>query len=293
MCYYIPCMKSGQALVLGANGMLGRELAEVFLNQNPVLWDREDLDITDEAAVERVLGELKPKLIINAAAYTNVDACETDQEACTKVNGEAVWYLAKAARAIGAIFAHYSTDYVFDGENEDGYTENDEPKNSVNEYGQSKLLGERLLQEEGAKGLRYFLIRTSWLFGRYGKCFPSVMLELAKVNNEIKVVSDQQGKPTHARDLAAATRQLIEGPYESGIYHLVNEPETTWYSFATAIFDAYAAIHPEFKEPIVKPCATSEFPRPAKRPEYSVLINTKFPPLRPWREALEEYLADR
>ncbi|MDP3963957.1 MAG: dTDP-4-dehydrorhamnose reductase [bacterium] len=282
-------MDQSQVLIIGAKGMLGKELAGVFSEKDPILWDRDDLDITNEAAVREVLANLKPKLIINAAAYTNVDACETDQETCAKVNGEAVWYLAKTARAIGAAFVHYSTDYVFDGKKEEGYAESDEPINSVNEYGLSKLLGERLLREEGDAGLRYFLIRTSWLFGRYGKNFVSTMLEAAKTRDTLKVVSDQNGKPTCAQDLAVATRQLIEGPYEPGIYHITNEPETTWFGFATEIFNSYASQNPDFKKPVVTPCESSEFPRPAKRPEHSILLNTKFPPLRLWSEALREY----
>ena len=275
-------------LIIGAKGMLGRALAGVFADRKPICWDRNEIDITREEGVKEKIAGLAPEIIINAAAYTDVDACETNRESARAVNGYAVGYLAKAAKDLGAVFAHYSTDYVFDGKSPDGYREGDKPARPVNYYGESKLLGEELIRSE--KGLRHYLIRTSWLFGKQGKNFVQTMLENAKTNRTLSVVNDQHGKPTYARDLAVATRTLIEAPYESGTYHLVNEPVTTWYDFARAIFDAYAATHPKFKKPDIIPCNSSAFPRPAKRPSYSLLRNTKFSPMRPWKEALEEHL---
>jgi len=280
----------GKILILGAKGMLGRELAEVFADQNPVLWDREDINIADKKDVAEKVSAFKPAVIINAAAYTDVDGCETNRELALAVNGYGVGYLAEAARGAGAVLAHYSTDYVFDGKNPRGYPEDARPENPVNFYGESKLLGEKLLGEEGAHGLRYYLIRTSWLFGRHGKNFASTMLKLAETKTELSIVDDQHGKPTYAKDLADATRKLLGESYPSGVYHVVNEPETTWYRFASAIFDTCSQIRADFRKPVLKPCASAEFPRPAKRPAYSALLNTKLPLLRNWQGALDEYL---
>ena len=295
-------------LIVGAKGMLGKALAGAFSDREPVRWDKEEVDITKEADVREKIAKLKPSVIINAAAYTDVDACETNREIAFAVNGYAVGYLAKAARDISATLVHYSTDYVFNGNCVEGYAENDEPQNPVNAYGESKYLGEKLLKD--ASGLQYYLIRTSWLFGFHGKNFVRTMLELGKKEEKLSVVSDQRGKPTYAEDLARATRELVGKPlvqphgrtglgrnsglepYPAGTYHLVNEPATTWYEFARAIFDAHAILHPQFKKPEITPCGSSAFPRPAHRPTYSILQNTKFPLLRPWREALEEYLKE-
>jgi len=267
--------------------MLGHDLMAVFGDLNPVGVDKEELDITDGGAVEKFILNLKPNFVINAAAYTDVDGCEAKQDLAMKVNGEAVGYLAGASEKNGAILVHYSTDYVFDGKNPSGYKEDDEPKNPVNFYGESKLLGEKLLKENCQ---RYYLIRTSWLFGRNGKNFVDTILKLGKEKEELKVVNDQHGKPTYTVDLAKRTRELIFGKYPFGVYHITNEGITSWYDYALKIFEVFESFHLGQKFAKILPCDSAEFPRPAKRPAWSILINTKLPSGRPWSETLKEYL---
>ncbi|MBI4127485.1 MAG: dTDP-4-dehydrorhamnose reductase [Parcubacteria group bacterium] len=270
-------------LILGAKGMLGHALMDTFADLAPTGLDRDELDITNSIEVDAKFSLLTPKTIINAAAFTAVDQCENEatKPICDKVNGEAVGILAEAAKRISATIIHFSTDYVFDGTKQEGYLETDEPKNPVNAYGASKLAGEQALRSSGAN---FYLIRTAWLYGAYGKNFVDTMLSLGKTKKELTVVNDQHGKPTYTVDLAKATRRLLEGEYTPGVYHFVNEEATTWYDFAVEIFK-------QAKIPMqVHPIPSSDFLRPAKRPAYSILLNTKFPPLRPWKEALAEYL---
>ncbi len=276
-----------KVLIIGAKGMLGHYLMVTFRDLKPVGVDKEELDITDEKMVEKFIFDLRPDLIINAAAYTDVDGCETNKDLAMKVNGYAVGYLARAAEKIGAVSVHYSTDYVFDGQKPDGYKENDEPANPINVYGESKFLGEKLLKENCQK---YYLIRTSWLFGRHGKNFVDTILKFGKEKEELKVVNDQRGKPTYTVDLAKRTKELIDGQYSFGIYHITNEGATTWYDYTLKIFEVFKSLHPEQELAKVSPCTSVEFPRPAKRPAWSILINTKVPPSQPWPKAVEEYL---
>ncbi len=266
-------------VILGAKGMLGTDLGKVFYDCNPYLLDKEELDITNHDAVRGFIGQLRPDIVINAAAYTDVDGCESNKKLAMEVNGRAPGYLAAAAKDAGAVFVHYSTDYVFDGNKSEGYSEDDEPENPCNFYGASKLAGERAVREAGGD---YYIIRTSWLYGINGKNFVETMLRKAD-SPPLRVVNDQHGKPTFSLDLARSTRELLEAKKDFGIYHIVNEPATTWYDFACEIL----------KKNKITPCASSEFPRPAKRPQYSILLNTKLPPLRPWQEALGEYLSLR
>ncbi len=294
-----------KTLIIGAKGMLGQELATVFADWEPVLWDIDEIDITDRNQVNVQVSALAPELIINAAAYTNVDACEENEELATRVNGVAVGYLADVASRLNATLVHYSTDYVFDGSKQEGYSEEDMP-NPINAYGRSKLAGERellsLIKEpplnppltkggkEGnlplGKGGIIYIIRTAWLYGHGGKNFVETMLSLAEKGEPIKVVDDQIGSPTHAPDLAQATFDLVNSGEEPGIYHRTNSGVTSWYGFAKAIFEVYG------KDVDLAPCKTSEYPRPAKRPSYSVLRSTKLLPLRAWQGALGEYALD-
>lgn len=280
-------------IILGAKGMLGSALTKGFADGNEVVaWDREELDITDKDAVGEKIYEAQPDAVINAAAYTDVDGTEENQELANKINGEAVGYLAQACREAGAAFVHYSTDYVFDGKNPEGYREDDQPGPPVNAYGRSKLLGEQQLFSlaRSPRPPRWHLIRTSWLYGINGKNFVDTMLRLGKEKDRLQIVNDQHGNPTYVKDLAEATEEIIVGTYEPGVYHVTNKtpPEgITWFDFAVEIF-AQADITVS-----VTPCASEEFPRPAKRPAYSMLINTKLPQRRDWREALAEYLASK
>lgn len=287
-----------KVVILGAKGMLGMDLARVFYDYSPYLLDKDELDITDKKGISALFYNLKPDVVINAAAYTDVDGCETNRELASEVNGAAPGYLAEASRDIGAVFVHYSTDYVFDGKKSEGYSENDEPGNPLNFYGESKLAGENNIKKVGGD---YYLVRTSWLFGGWPssakasegvpKNFVETMLRLAKEKDELRVVNDQHGKPTFSLDLARKTRELIEGKKDFGIYHITNEPATTWYDFAKEILATRPAV--AGREVRVSPCTSRDFPRPAKRPQYSILLNTKLPPLRSWQEALTEYMLSR
>ena len=271
-------------LILGYKGMLGHELVEVFKDKHElVLWDRDQIDISDEKDVEEKIEKLKPDVVINAAAYTAVDDAESNENLAYKVNGSAVGFIANTCKNINAILVHFSTDYVFDGKNKFGYKEDYPAGKSLNVYGESKALGEKLILDIEP---RYYLIRTSWLFGKHGKNFIETMLRLAGENKEIKIVNDQFGSPTYAKDLAKKVRELIESQKSYGIYHITNSNVCNWYEFALKIFELASL------NPITKSVKSAEFPTPAKRPNYSILINTKLFPLRSWEEALKDYLVE-
>lgn len=271
-------------LILGYKGMLGHELAEVFKDKHElVLWDREQVDISDKEDIEAKIEDLKPDVVINAAAYTAVDGAESNEELAYKINGSAVGFIANACKNINALFVHFSTDYVFDGENKFGYKEDYPMGKSLNVYGESKALGEKMILDIEP---RYYLVRTSWLFGRNGKNFIETMIRLAGENKEMRVVNDQFGSPTYAKDLAKKVRELIESQKPYGIYHVTNSGSCSWYKFALKIFELADL------KPNIKPVKSEEFPTPAKRPTYSILINTKLSLLRPWKEALMDYLIE-
>lgn len=278
-------------LLLGSDGLLGSELKKAFSKEHDLTaFVRKDLDITKKRAVVKKIQELKPDIIINAAAYTQVDDAENNKALAKWVNGYALGYLAKAANKVGAMLVHYSTDYVFGGDRQGGYFEDDAPAcKPPSVYGQSKLLGEQELIKNTDN---YYLIRTSWVFGAYGKNFVDTIIRLAGERDELRVVRDQHGSPTYAKDLAIATQELVETKMPRGIYHLTNAGTTNWYEYAKTIIGEYGRLQnwgsKEF--PRIIPVTSKEFPTAAKRPEFSILNNTKFPPLRPWREALEEYL---
>ena len=413
-------------LIVGSQGMLGQELLRVFpadANYEVFGWDKllmsdvNSIDITNEAQVKDKVGALAPEIIINAAAYNNVDQAEepAEFELAKKLNGLAPGYLARVAREIqnppnpplckggrrrdglrkgsgftspqpslskgegeilphppfskegtGAIFVHYSSDYVFDGQKEEGYKENDDPS-PISNYGRTKLMGE---QEVAKVGGQYYIIRLQKLFGRSAqsaaakKSFFETMLASARVKKEIEVVDEELANFTYAPDLAEYTKFLIDGnffnpptplcvrgadsphpnpllqkergksppilflqrrgPYPFGIYHITNEgAPATWFGAAKILFETANNCHPEPRYggaqdlarmgdpasagdsslrsrsvqndnvPKLIPVPASKFPRPAKRPKYSILLNTKLPPLRPWPEALKEFLANR
>lgn len=264
--------------------MLGRELAEVFKNGHElVLLDRNEIDISDEKDVEEKIEKLKPDVVINAAAYTAVDGAESNEELAYKVNGSAVGFIANACKNIDALFVHFSTDYVFDGKNKLGYKEDYPVEKSLNVYGESKALGEKMILDIDP---RYYLVRTSWLFGKNGKNFIETMIRLAGENKEIRVVNDQFGSPTYAKDLAVKVRELIESQKPYGTYHITNSNTCSWYEFALKIFKLAGL------DPKIMPVKSVEFPAPAKRPTYSMLMNTKLSPMRSWEEALKDYLIE-
>jgi dTDP-4-dehydrorhamnose reductase len=269
-------------LILGARGMLGSALSDIFQDHNPICWDRAELDITDGHAVQKRIGELKPAVVINAAAYTNVDEAESNRAAAFAVNEVGVRKVAQAAREIDATLIHYSTDYIFPGDRQQGYSENDRPGPAVNVYGESKLAGEQALLDIAP---RLYVLRTAWLYGSGGKNFVDTMLRLAGEQAELTVINDQQGSPTFTKDVARATKTILEQGYQPGIYHTVNDGIASWYDFALEIFRIKDI------KITVRSVSSEVFVRPARRPRYSVLRNTRGPLLRPWKEALAEYLA--
>ncbi len=263
-----------KTLILGAGGMLGTDLCSVF--PDAVKLTHDDIDITDREQVIETIKRIEPDVVINAAAYTDVDGCEDEcnRELAFDVNGRAPGYIAEGCSLMGAKLVHFSTDYVFDGSRKE-YMESDLTC-PINVYGESKLLGERNIIENMDD---YRIIRTSWLFGHHGRNFVETMLKLSGEMDAVSVVDDQFGKPTYAADLASKTAEIIE--LAPGIYHITNDGVCSWYEFAAAIIDN------------VFPCSSEEFVRKAKRPGYSVLSNTKTAPMRHWKEALVEYLKQR
>jgi len=286
-----------KTLIIGAKGMLGTELAKTFEKYNPILWNSSDIDITEKEQIDEKIMSLAPELIINAAAFTAVDKCEEQEELATKVNGRAVGYLADIAYQIGAILVHYSTDYVFDGTKKQGYVEDDMP-NPISAYGRSKLEGEKAIlsimsranmnvrDNDGAE-FKFYIIRTSWLFGQAGKNFVETMISMGQGHEPLKVVNDQFGSPTYASDLAKATLEIIESNKPFGIYHRTNDGQTSWYDFAKEIFKVFE------KDVDLSACSTEEYPTPTKRPKYSILLSTKLKPMRSWQSALKDYKLNR
>jgi dTDP-4-dehydrorhamnose reductase len=279
-------------LVLGAKGNLGQQLTQVFKDDNEVIgWDKGEIDITDRELILKKVGDIKPGLIINAAAYNAVDKCETsddEYESAKKINIDGPKFLAEACLNLGATLVHYSTNYVFEGKKRRGYLETDEPK-PINRYGKTKFHGEKRILELSGQGLKWYLIRTSKLFGPAGKSdlakpsFFDIMLKAGLIK-KIKVVDDEVSCFTYTPDLARATKELIQSNSGYGIYHITNSQACTWYQAAVELFKI-AKIKIE-----VIPITGSDLARPAKRPEYSELLNTKLPQLRDFRVALREYL---
>jgi len=278
-----------KVLVTGSAGMLAKDLIPLLSKRgHEVLAPPEDkLDITNLRVVKDVVDKLTPELIINCAAYTNVDEAERQEHQALMVNGLGVQNLCLLCQEHDIPLVHFSTDYVFDGTKPSPYTIYDQT-NPVNAYGRSKLLGEKYIMWLLAK---FYLIRTSWLFGLQGKNFIEAMLELGQKQKQVSVVNDQRGCPTWTRHLAEATISLMEtGRY--GIYHVTNSEPTTWFDFTREIFSLSGI------NTAVMPVTSEQFPRPAKRPANSVLDHF---PLREvigrdmpsWKEALREYLAQR
>lgn len=281
-------MSIKRILVTGANGQLGnecRQLAKKINDVDFVFTDVEELSITDELAIEKIFSNHQFDYCINAAAYTAVDNAEKDIDTANAINATAVGYLAKACSKYDCRLIHVSTDYVFDGEKEDGYFE-DDSTGPINIYGSSKLSGEQFALEYNAQSL---VIRTSWVYSYFGKNFVKTMMKLMQERAEISVVSDQIGKPTYAADLASAIFKIIFSSEEfiPGIYHYSNKGVISWYDFAVAIKEIgnYSCN--------VNPIPSSAYPVPAKRPHYSILITDKIESVYGveipyWKESLKK-----
>ena len=272
-------------LITGSNGMLGYDLKSVLADKHDlILTTSKSLDITNKDEVLELITSEKPDIVINAAAYTDVDGCEENIEKAFSVNGDGPKNLALACSKTGSSLVHISTDYVFNGKNNTPWVESDET-GPISIYGKSKLEGEEAIVEILDK---YFIIRTAWLYGINGKNFPKTMLELAENHSEITVVYDEVGTPTFTKDLAEGIAELIESEYY-GIYHLTNSGSCSWCEFSRYIFNVAE------KDVKVIPVTADEFKRPAPRPHYSVLENKKwkdngFKPLRNYKQAIEEYI---
>lgn len=278
-------------LVTGAFGALGQDIVKVFTTHghDVVSWTTGDLDITNHDQVFSKVTELQPQMIINCAAYNAVDKAEEDEAylVAYAVNALGPQYLSEIAKVLDIPFVHFSTDYVFSGSKSEGYLETDEPR-PVSKYGETKLMGEKLALATGGKT---YVVRTSRLFGQRGstagskESFVDLIARLAAEKPELLIVNEEVGCPTYTPDLALATYRLVTDGYASGVYHLVNDGEgVTWYEFAGEIFSLLDIATPR------KPVTAAEFPKPAQRPKFSVLHNTKFPKLRHRQIALRAYL---
>lgn len=274
-----------KVLVTGARGQVGSAVTKRCLASgfHVVAVGRQELDIVDETQVAKTFATEKPDVIIHCAAYTNVDQAESEPVEAFKVNAVGTRNLVTAARLIDAKFVYVSTDYVFDGTTKKPLDEK-LPTCPLGVYGQSKRAGETAVQELHT---RFYIVRTSWVYGHQGSNFVKTMVKLSKSNQEIKVVADQVGSPTYAEDLAETILELIKTE-RYGTYHVSNSGACSWYEFAKKIFELAG------QDVTVNKCTTAEFPRPAQRPAYSVfdhraLRENGFKPMRSWQEALLAY----
>lgn len=282
-----------KVLILGGQGNLGTQLGKVFAPDfETISWDRGDLDVLDFPLLNKKINDLAPELIINTVAYNAVDKCEEkgEYELALKLNAELPAALAEIALHLGATLIHYSSDYVFNGTEEKKEFVEDDTPNPINKYGESKFAGEREILKQAKRGLNFYLIRTSKLFGPRGASeaakpsFFDIMLSLAQDKKDITVVNEELSCFTYTPDLAAATKRLweLETPY--GIYHLINEGECTWFDGAKALFDLKKL------DVSIRAVRSENLLRAARRPKFSVLKNLKVKKMRPWQEALREYI---
>ncbi|PYQ58425.1 MAG: dTDP-4-dehydrorhamnose reductase [Acidobacteria bacterium] len=275
-------------LITGAAGMVGSDLRDALTmrGEDVVALTKSDLDITDSRRVNAMIGEEKPSVVVNCAGYTRVDEAESNEGLANAINGSSVELLAQAAKGVGALLVHISSDFVFDGRKHSPYEINDITA-ALSAYGRSKLLGEIA----ATHAERHVILRTSWLFGHNGPNFvDAIRKQIHKGTNPLRVVNDQRGRPTYTPHLAEAIIRIANLDAH-GMIHYADEPECTWYDFACAIVEELGA------EVTVKPVSTEDFPRPATRPAYSVLSTERYERLtgvRPesWREGLREYLSN-
>lgn len=273
----------------GASGLLGTDLIPILEEKNKVIKSGVNtLDICDAEKVLVTIEKSKPDFIIHGAAYTDVDGCEKNKKKAMQVNGLGTKNIAEAAQKLDVPIFYMSTDYVFDGKKGEPYREND-PVSPINTYGMSKLMGERYILQNT---LKYYIVRTAWLYGRGGKNFVDTILQKAKTEKELKIVNDQFGSPTWSVDLSEAIAELIKTS-DYGIYHMVNDGICSWYEFAQAILDCSG-----IKDVKVSPMTTAELNRAATRPAYSklntdALENTIGRKLPHWKEALKKYIESK
>jgi dTDP-4-dehydrorhamnose reductase len=276
-----------RVLITGAGGMLGHDVRAAALRNGheTVALTRAELDVSDATAVSEAVTAAAPEVIVNCAAWTDVDGAEAEYESALAVNGAGPGNVGRAAAAVGAWTVHISTDYVFDGSHTEPYLESDETS-PVSGYGRSKLAGEHELAL--ASPQRHTIVRTSWLYGLTGSSFPKTILRLAQERDELKVVDDQVGCPTFTGHLADALIALAAGSPPLGLLHLAAAGQCSWCEFAREIVAGADA------DCLVSPCTTAEFPRPAPRPAYSVLRSERgdgVPVLPHWRDGLAQFLA--
>ncbi len=289
-------------LVTGANGQVGWELNRSLMPLGDVVaLDRRGCDLSRPELLPDLIHGIKPDIIVNAAAYTAVDRAEQEEQLAITVNGTAVGVLADESRKAGILLVHYSTDYVFDGAQQAPYTEEDIP-HPINAYGRSKLAGETAMRQAGGA---YLVLRTSWIYAGRGHNFVRTMLRLAGERDELRIVDDQIGAPTWARDIAdattlivrAASREQSAGHFASGIFNLTASGATSWHGFAKAILDD-AMRHGLLKRvPHLKPIASAEYPTPAARPKNSLLAGERLSKrfgvgLAEWRQGLSACIAE-
>ncbi|MCB5956217.1 dTDP-4-dehydrorhamnose reductase [Enterococcus sp. CWB-B31] len=273
-------------LITGGNGQLGTELRHLLDEQGLeyISTDAGEMDITNLEETKAFISEVKPELIYHCAAYTAVDKAEDEgKELDEKINVDGTKNVAEAAEAVGAVLVYISTDYVFDGTKKDGLYQTDDQTNPQNEYGRTKLLGEQIVQETMSK---YYIIRTSWVFGKYGHNFVFTMQKLAETRDQLTVVDDQFGRPTWTRTLAEFMLFVIQEKADYGVYHLSNENSCSWYEFAKEIL--------KDTDVEVLPVDSTQFPQKAKRPQYSVMDLRKTEALGfeipTWQQALAQML---
>jgi len=296
-------MSQCKIAVVGANGMLAKAVREEASESCQIhCFDLPDFDMTNREMVLSALTQLSAEIIINCAAFTDVDGCETEENLATQINGDAVGYLADAASVTNATLVHISTDYVFPGTGRTPLCEKDQvaPQSA---YGRSKLLGERAILNSDLE--KYFIIRTSWLYGLGGNNFVETIIRLAKERETLGIVSDQIGSPTYTTDLADAIFCLLgssvlsshdTAPY--GIYHFSNEGICSWYDFAMVIVDVARHHGEDFKLDAILPIKTEDYPLPARRPVYSVFSKQKYRnetgnKIPFWWESLRQYFLER
>jgi dTDP-4-dehydrorhamnose reductase len=292
-----------RVLLTGANGQVGWELRRSLSSIGDVVaTDRPACDLSRPQDLCDIIRNTKPAIIVNAAAYTAVDKAEKEEELATLVNGTAVGVMAEEARRLGALFIHYSTDYVFDGTKDSPYTE-DDPPNPINAYGRSKLAGERLI---GQSASDYLILRACWVFAARGHNFLLTILRLARERSELSIVADQIGAPTWARHIADATavilqracRERAEADFASGILNVAATGETSWCGFAQTIVDQAMTRGLLRNRPKVRPIASTDYPLPAARPKNSCFaverLRKRFGiTLAEWQQGLALCLQDK